>query len=229
MSDANLAGGTHALLTLRQAAGRTGMSATTLRRYIKAGRIRARLVPGRYGPEYAVEADELRASGLWDGQHEPLAGPTPDALLPAPRTATPLASPGSLAATVPISPPAAEGVPLSLFRELLMKHEQLLVQYGMMRVSGMQVHEVREAAERRAGDAQRAVDELARARDRHAREIGLLKARLRQAELLLAERDEEITRLRQEVRRQEVIARNASRASAFDAEFQRAFVPPADH
>jgi len=224
LSDANLAGGTHTLLTLRQAAERTGMSATTLRRYIKAGRLRARLVPGRYGPEYAVEAEELRGSGLWDGRSGP-----PAATVPAPGPVPLATSPVAVAAAVPSVPAAAEGVPVSVFRELLMKHEQLLVQYGMLRVSGMQVHEVRQAAERRAGNAQRVADELSRARDRHAKEIGLLKARLRQAELLLAERDEEIAKLRQELRRQEVIARNASRASAFDAEFQRAFVPPADH
>jgi hypothetical protein len=110
-----------------------------------------------------------------------------------------------------------------------MKHEQLLVQYGMLRVSGLQVHEVRRDAERKAADATRAADELVRIRDRHAKEIGLLKARLRQAELLLAEREDEIGRLRQEIQRQEMVVRNASRAGAIDAEFQRAFVRSADH
>jgi hypothetical protein len=218
--------GDHALLTLRQAAERTGMSATTLRRYIKGGRLRARLVPGRYGPEYGVELDELRHAGLWDGSSDP---PAP---LPARSAAEPAASSGSgLVVPAPPSPPAAaaEGVPQAIFRELLMKHEQLLVQYGMLRVSGQQIHEVRRDAERKASDAARAADELARIRDRHAREIGLLKARLRQAELLLAEREDEIGRLRQELQRQEMAVRNASRAGAIDAEFQRAFVRSADH
>lgn len=214
------------LLTLRQAAERTGMSATTLRRYIKGGRLRARLVPGRYGPEYGVELDELRHAGLWDGSADP---PAP---LPA-RTAGSAPATGASALVVPTppSPPAvaAEGVPQTIFRELLMKHEQLLVQYGMLRVSGQQIHEVRKNAERKAADAAQVADELARIRDRHAKEIGLLKARLRQAELLLAERDEEIGRLRQELQRQEMAYRNANRASAIDAEFQRAFVRSADH
>ena len=48
------------LMTLRQAADRTGLSATTLRRYIKSGRLRARLIPGRYGPEYVVDIAALR-------------------------------------------------------------------------------------------------------------------------------------------------------------------------
>jgi hypothetical protein len=99
----------------------------------------------------------------------------------------------------------------------------------MLRVSGQQVHEVRREAERKAVDAARVADEMVRIRDRHAKEIGLLKARLRQAELLLAEREEEIGRLRQEVQRQEMAARNANRAGAIDAEFQRAFVRSADH
>jgi len=215
------------LLTLRQAAERTGMSATTLRRYIKGGRLRARLVSGRYGPEYGVELDELRHAGLWDGSSEP---PSP---LPvrAASGAAPTSAGKGLVVPVPPSPPAvaAEGVPLTIFRELLMKHEQLLVQYGMLRVSGQQVHEVRRDAERKAADAARVADEMVRTRDRHAKEIGLLKARLRQAELLLAEREEEIGRLRQELQRQEMAVRNASRVGAIDAEFQRAFVRSADH
>lgn len=227
MSETNAVEGDHALLTLRQAAERTGMSATTLRRYIKGGRLRARLVPGRYGPEYGVELDELRHAGLWDGSSEP---PSPLAARAAGDPASGAAATG-LVVPSPPSPPvvAAEGVPLTIFRELLMKHEQLLVQYGMLRVSGQQVHEVRRDAERRAADAARAADELTRTRDRHAREIGLLKARLRQAELLLAEREEEIARLRQELKRQEMAVRNASRAGAIDAEFQRAFARSADH
>jgi hypothetical protein len=224
--ESNAVEGDHALLTLRQAAERTGMSATTLRRYIKGGRLRARLVPGRYGPEYGVELDELRHAGLWDGSSDP---PAP---LPARSGGEPAAAAGSgLVVPMPPSPPvaAAEGVPQAIFRELLMKHEQLLVQYGMLRVSGQQIHEVRRDAERKATDAARTADELSRIRDRHAREIGLLKARLRQAELLLAEREEEIGRLRQELQRQEMAVRNASRAGAIDAEFQRAFVRSADH
>jgi hypothetical protein len=223
----NAVEGDHFLLTLRQAAERTGMSATTLRRYIKGGRLRARLVPGRYGPEYGVELDELRHAGLWDGSSEPPA-PLPARAAGAP---APAATGSALVVPVPPSPPAvaAEGVPLTIFRELLMKHEQLLVQYGMLRVSGQQVHEVRRDAERKAADATRAADELVRIRDRHAKEIGLLKARLRQAELLLAEREDEIGRLRQEIQRQEMVVRNASRAGAIDAEFQRAFVRSADH
>ncbi len=219
------------MLTLRQAAERTGMSATTLRRYIKAGRLRARLVPGRYGPEYVVELDELRHAGLWDGTSEPpAAAPARTMAVAAP--GVPSGAAGSaLVVPVPPTPPAVatEGVPLTIFRELLMKHEQLLVQYGMLRVSGQQVHEVRRDAERKAADAARTADELGRIRDRHAKEIGLLKARLRQAELLLAEREDEIRRLMQELQRQEMAVRNAGRVGAIDAEFQRAFLRSADH
>ena len=51
-------------MTLREAAERTSRSITTLRRYIRAGRLRAEKRHGRFGPEYYVSAAELIQAGL---------------------------------------------------------------------------------------------------------------------------------------------------------------------
>lgn len=208
-------GGEHPLMTLRQAAEHTGLSATTLRRYIKSGRLRARLIPGRYGPEYVVTEDDLGAARLLDG---------PGAGL---EVVSDTLAHGGLATS---STASADLVPGLMFRELTMKHEQLLVQYGMLRVSGQQLYELRQEAERRAREAEEATSELSRIRDRHAREIGELKARQRQAELALAEKDDEVRQLRAQVLRAEIAQRNAQTAQSIDSQFARAVAgPPADH
>ena len=202
-------------MTLRQAAEHTGLSATTLRRYIKSGRLRARLIPGRYGPEYVVTEDDLGAARLLEGIDAGLdvaSGATAHSGLP-------------VTATL-----GADAVPGLMYRELMMKHEQLLVQYGMLRVSGQQLYELRQEAERRAREAEEATAELSRIRDRHAREIGELKARQRQAELTVAEKDEEVRQLRSQILRTEIAQRNAQTAQSIDSQFARAVATtPADH
>src|SRR5882672_5882707 len=51
-------------LTLREAADRTGLSITTLRRYIRSGRLAAEKAPGRYGPEYYLSMEALGHAGI---------------------------------------------------------------------------------------------------------------------------------------------------------------------
>lgn len=201
------------MLTLRQAAEQTGLSATTLRRYIKSGRLRARLVPGRYGPEYVVTEEDLAAAGVPRESALQRREPAPAGRV---RDGGP---PSSVAEPLPAG---ADLVPGLLYRELLMKHEQLLVRYGMLQVSGRQLYEIREQAERRAAEARRAARELRKVQERHAKEIGRLRASLRQAELRLAEREETIRELNRQVRRLEIALRNARTARAFDEEFRRA-------
>ncbi len=41
-------------MTIAQAAGKLGVSSRTIRRYIKSGRIQARLVSGPFGQEYRI-------------------------------------------------------------------------------------------------------------------------------------------------------------------------------
>ncbi len=217
----------HPLMTLRHAAARTGLSATTLRRYIKAGRLRARLIPGRYGPEYVVDDDDLRIADLLGDPRDVLPAPAPrDLREPAPFVPLAHASAAASLAPAPAAEPGAvfavhDAVPGLFYRELLMKHEQLLVQHGMMRVSGQQLLELREEARRREEEARESATELALIRDRHAREIGVLKARLRQAELEIAAREDEINRLKLEQRRAEIASRNAATVSAIDEEYAK--------
>ncbi len=209
------------MLTLRQAASITGLSATTLRRYIKSSRLRARLVPGRYGPEYAVTEDDLAAAGV------PLRDADPGAA--APPALAPTQSPARPSAAL-VQAVQHDLVPGILYRELLMKHEQLLVQYGMLRVSGQRVYETRTEAEERAIDARAEAAELARLRDEHAREIEDLKADLRRAELEIAARDDELRESERTVRRLEMELRNVRRADRIDRRYAEAIPhdpPPA--
>jgi len=106
-------------MNLRQAAERCARSITTLRRYIRSGRLHAEKRNGRFGPEYSVTEEQLSAAGFKLG---------------AGKRCTAIAARQSSSADY--SPHAA--VPLALFQELQMKHEQLLVQYGMLRAGGLQ-------------------------------------------------------------------------------------------
>ena len=83
---------------------------------------------GRFGPEYFVSDEQLTAAGLELRDERPAAPAAVD------RAPAPL-------------PPSHYSVPVTLFQELQMKHEQLLVQYGMVRVGGMRVLELRSELE----------------------------------------------------------------------------------
>ncbi len=203
------------MLTLRQAAHRTGLSATTLRRYIKASRLRARLIPGRYGPEYVVSKEDLEAAGLECANRSS----PPETRIPS-----------ELATTrdrIPAAGVEGEAVPAILYRELFMKHEQLLVQFGMLKVTGRRILESRQEFEERAAAADGSARELERLRVKHAREIGELKTKLRKAELEIAARSDEIREYRKTIRQLEIRLRNAETAQEIEADFARA-LPPRD-
>jgi len=208
------------MMPLRLAAKRTGLSSTTLRRYIKSSRLRARLIPGRYGPEYVVSEEDLAAAGVSMRRDDAAALERE----PVSTLSTTVATPGMIDTTASsreLAPTAGsrDAVPGMLYRELLMKHEQLLVRYGMLRVSGQQLYEVRKEAERRATEARAAAEALQRVRDRHAREIGQLRANLRQAELRIADKDDRIRDLDGKLRQIEIRLRNAETLSSIDSQF----------
>lgn len=167
-------------LTLRDAAERTSRSVTTLRRYIRSGRLRAEKTHGRYGPEYLIDDEALGAAGL---RAESLA-PTH-------------------AVTAPLQPYDAalrEQVPASMYQELQMKHEQLLVQYGMVRAGGLRLMELRGQLEERERRLSLAEADGAVAKERAAREAGALRKRLRETELQLEGRSLEVAALREKLR-----------------------------
>ena len=53
--------------SLKDAAERTSRSVTTLRRYIRSGRLQADKLPGRFGPEYFVTEAQLDAADCHPG------------------------------------------------------------------------------------------------------------------------------------------------------------------
>ena len=201
-------------LSLREAAERTARSVTTLRRYIRAGRLQAQKAPGRFGPEYFVTEEDLTRCGL-----PPLSASTGQALAAAPRGAT-----RSLAAPDPGPAPALERVlretvPVTLFQDLQMKHEQLLVQYGMVRAGGLRVLEMQAELEARRRQIEESQAETVRVKERLASEAGDLRRRLREAELELEGRRVEAAALREKVRGLEMLTRNTVTNEQIDRQF----------
>jgi len=202
-------------MTLREAAELSARSITTLRRYIRSGRLEAEKVPGRFGPEYFVSTAALIEARLpVDGSPavEPPAQPRP--------------APAALARRADVTAPsggnAGSGVPLTLFTELQMKHEQLLVQYGMVRAAGLRMLELRaelESQRRRGAERER---ELAALRRDAGGQSATLEKELRRAHLELEGRALEIAALREKVRTLEMLARNAETSDGIDRRYGEA-------
>ena len=196
-------------LSLREAAERTSRSVTTLRRYIRSGRLVAEKLPGRFGPEYFVGEADLEAAGL---SARPATAP------PAPGTALAVSG-GSHFPVAGLERVLRETVPLGLFQELQMKHEQILVQYGMVRAGGLRVMELQAELDTRRRQIEEAQAETARLKERLSREAGDLRKRLREAELELEGRRVEAAALREKVRGLEMLTRNTVTNEAIDRQF----------
>jgi hypothetical protein len=190
-------------MTLRQAARRTSRSITTLRRYIRHGRLNAEMRPGRFGPEYRLSDRDLADAGL---EPEPPAFPKDVGL----GEARPPLAPRSGRAIEPA--PAGEAVPAALYHELQMKHEQLLVQYGMIRAGGLRMLELRAELDASQARVEHLQDELAES----ARESA---QRLRAAELEQEGQRLEIAALREKLRALEMVTRNAATSQSIERQF----------
>ena len=201
-------------MSLREAAVRAARSVTTLRRHIRSGRLQADKLPGRFGPEYFITPDQLEAAGLdADGEAEsPARGP-------AASTALARRAPADTALEAPLERLIRETVPISLFQELQMKHEQLLVQYGMVRAGGLRVLELQAELDTRRRSLDDAQAENARVKERLAREAGDLRKRLREAELELEGRRIEAAALREKVRGLEMLTRNRITNETIERQF----------
>jgi excisionase family DNA binding protein len=170
-------------LTIREASRLIGRTPATLRRYIRSGRLHAEKEIGKFGEEYRIRRDDLLALGF-----------TP---------AEPDTTPAGTLMRAPSSPPApqvTEAVPISLYNELLMKHEQILVQYGMIRAGGQKLLEFKADAEQKTEELQRQQERYQALRQRALKEIGLLRKRLREMEIVLEERNIAIAVLEERVR-----------------------------
>jgi len=174
-------------MTLRDAAERPARAGATRRRYIRSGRLHAEKAHGRYGPEYLISDEALAAAGLRAGSPgTALARASQEPAPPAPREQA-----------------LRECVPATLFQELQMKHEQLLVQYGMVRAAGLRMMELRGEVEERDRRLDEARAELEAVRQGASREAATLRKRLRETELELEAKTLELAALRDRVRRLE--------------------------
>ena len=189
-------------MTLREAAERAGLSVTTLRRYIRNGKLRAEKRPGRYGPEYFVSDQGFAEAGI--------AGGAAQQNLP---------EPVRLASRAPARIAPRDTLPIGLYQELQMKHEQLLVQYGMVRASGLRTIELQGDLEAKRREIEESRAEIARLRERLQRETALLRQKVREAQLELEGRGIEIAALREKVRALEMLTRNSVTSETIERQF----------
>jgi hypothetical protein len=205
-------------INLREAARRTARSVTTLRRHIRSGVLVADKLPGRFGPEYFVTAEQLAAAGL--NPPDPHAQPSEPVRSDVNGSALVARAHASRAlASAPLDRVLRESVPISLFQDLQMKHEQLLVQYGMVRAGGLRVLDMQAELETRRRQIEDAQAENTRVKERLAREAGDLRKRLREAELELEGRRVESAALREKVRGLEMLTRNRVTNEEIDRQF----------
>jgi excisionase family DNA binding protein len=185
-------------LTIREASQLIRRTPATIRRYIRSGRLKARKEMGKFGEEYRIRRDDLVALGF---------APT-----------EPEERPSVALVHAPASPPepVASSVPIVLYNELMMKHEQLLVQYGMIRAGGQKLLEYKAEADSRVEDLRRAEDRYQRLRSRAVQEIGFLRKRLKQAEAQVEERKIEITLMQEKLKRLEMAAAEAATHEGFE-------------
>ena len=185
------------LLTIREASHLIGRTSATIRRYIRSGRLKAEKEAGKFGEEYKIRREDLLALGL--------APAGTDLPVPAERP-LPQRAP---------SPRGEPMIPASVFNELLMKHEQLLVQYGMIRAGGQKLLEYKAEAEAQASELEGTRHRLVQLRDRAAKEIRFLRKHLREAEIEIEDRNIEITLLQEKVKRLEMAASGAASLEGF--------------
>ena len=200
-------------MTLREAAERSSRSITTLRRYIRSGRLHAEKRYGRYGPEYYVSLQDLVDAGL-----EPDDGSRADGL-PARQSPSSALRPSAPAPAAEW--PGPDRVPLSLYQDLHMKHEQLLVQYGMVRAGGLRVMELQAELESRQRKLEQAQASATRLRRQLEEGTNALNDQLQQARQELEGRNLEIAALQEKVRALEMMTRNAVTNEAIDKQFRQ--------
>jgi DNA repair exonuclease SbcCD ATPase subunit len=200
-------------MTLREAAERSSRSITTLRRYIRSGRLHAEKRYGRFGPEYFVSEQDLADAGLDSEPRE-----ESQALVGASAARREPTRAGELVYDRHLF---REIVPLTLYQDLQMKHEQLLVQYGMVRAGGLRAIELRSDLEQTRNQLEQAEAAAETARGRHAGELSRLKQQLHAAQLELQGRQLEIDALHEKVRALEMLTRNAVTNETLDRQLKR--------
>ncbi len=184
-------------LTIREASRLIGRTPATVRRYIRSGRLQAEKEIGKFGEEYKIQRDDLLALGF-----------SAEGELPVLREQAPVAARETA--------PKELMVPASLYHELFLKHEQLLVNYGMVRAGGQKLFEYKAVAETREEELKSAEDRFQALRARAVKEIQFLRRHLREAEIEVEERNIEITLLQEKLKRLEAAAAHAASAPTLD-------------
>jgi hypothetical protein len=196
-------------MTLREAAERTSRSVTTLRRYIRSGRLHAEKRYGRFGPEYFISEKALVDSGL-----KPVAEKPPVAAIDPRGSSLP-----AEAGTIPVARLFGEVVPLVLYQDLQMKHDQLLVQYGMVRGGGLRLTEFHADLEEKQGELEIHRNRITEQRKEFKEESSQMRDKLRRAHLELQGKSLEIAALQEKVRALEMLTRNADTNAAIEKQF----------
>lgn len=189
--------------TIKEAARISGISATTIRRYIKAGKLNASLSRGRYGQEYRISLDDLKAIGL-EVNHS----------LPAEK-----AKNNHGTSLEEINHYLQDIVPLSLYQELALKHEQLLVQYGMIRTGGKRFMELKTENDLKEQIIEEKESEIRELIDRFRNEVEFLKKHLRKAELEIEGKNGQIRELKDKLNLMELLSRNAITTENIEKQF----------
>lgn len=186
-------------LTIREASQLIGRTSATIRRYIRSGRLAAEKQAGKFGEEYRIRREDLLGLGF-----------TP--------SDPPVPSEGALVRAAPAATAVpVDGVPIALYNELLMKHEQILVQYGMIRAGGQKLLEYKADAEAKAAAIEREKERYQALRQRAVKEIGFLRKRLREMEMRLEEQRIEIALLHERGRRLEPETAGRPAIGSFEA------------
>ena len=100
-----------------------------------------------------------------------------------------------------------------------MKHEQLLVQYGMVRVGGLRVLELQGELEAKSQQIAQVQMEIASLKDRSSKEAAALRKKLRETELELQGRTLEALALKEKVRGLEIVARSPASVEGIERRF----------
>ncbi len=187
-------------LTIRQASEVIGRAPATIRRYIRSGRLPAEKEQGKFGVEYKIRGEDLQALGVVRGDL-PAVRETGGELLPVRALMDEIGQ---------------RYVPRELYSELAMKHERLLVQYGMIRAGGQKVMETRAELEMKESLVAEREREILEIRERSEKEIGFLQTHLRHAEIEIEDRNIEVSLLRERIRQLEMGAAGAPAVRSFD-------------
>jgi len=160
------------------------------------------MTTGRYGPEYLVTPAALAEAGI---EIDP--------------PGSEILAPDDHGTTMALERIFHDSVPLGLYHELQMKHEQLLVQYGMVRAGGLRLLEIQGELEKSGRLVKEHETEVTALREKVRRDSLVLRKRLRETELELEGRKLEVAALRAKVRALEMLTRNAVTSEAIDRQF----------